>query len=166
MMVRGITGQAHGDRWIPWAFIAFFGVVLLANAAMIWIAFATWTGLETESAYQKGLAYNRAIEEAEAQAALGWRVGLSLAQPARRTLSIELTLADPHGDMIEDASVNAALVRPTHGGYDQTIGVPHRYGGSYGTEVELPLAGQWDLGVRIEAAGEVWHGKRRVYLKP
>ena len=29
------------DGWIPWAFVAFFGVVLAANGAMIWIAFTT-----------------------------------------------------------------------------------------------------------------------------
>ena len=56
--------------------------MLLANGAMIWLAFATWTGLETEGAYQKGLAYNRTLEEAEAQAALGWQVDLELEQEA------------------------------------------------------------------------------------
>jgi nitrogen fixation protein FixH len=166
MMARAIPGTAPRDRWIPWAFVAFFGVVLLANGAMIWIAFATWTGLETEGAYEKGLAYSRTIEQAEAQAALGWRVGLALAQPAARTLSIGLTLVDRYGDLIENADVDAALVRPTHGGHDRAVSVPHRYGGEYETEVELPLAGQWDVRVRIEAAGEVWRENRRVYVKP
>jgi nitrogen fixation protein FixH len=165
-MALALVGQAGRDRWIQWAFVAFFGVVLLANAAMIWLAFATWTGLETESAYDKGLAYNRTIEEAAAQATLGWRVGLTLAQPAARTLSVGLTLADRHGNLIANAAVDAALVRPTHVGYDRTVEVPHRHGGEYRAEVELPLAGQWDVRLRIEGAGGVWRENRRVYLKP
>ena len=35
------------SRWIPWAFVAFFGVVLAANAVLIVIAITTWPGLET-----------------------------------------------------------------------------------------------------------------------
>ena len=49
------------SRWIPWAFVAFFGVVLAANAAMVVIALASWPGLETQQAYQRGLAYDDAL---------------------------------------------------------------------------------------------------------
>ena len=74
MSVRAMVGPASRDRWIPWAFVAFFGVVLAVNAVMIWVAFVTWPGLETTSAYQKGLAYNRTLAASQAQEALGWRV--------------------------------------------------------------------------------------------
>lgn len=154
------------SRWVPYAFVAFFGVVLLANALMIWIAFATWTGLQTQNAYQKGLAYNRTLDEAAAQAALGWEVDLALAQAEARTLALELALEGPYGDLIEDAAVSAAFVRPTHEGHDRVVTIPHRYGGEYEAEVELPLAGQWELHLTIEAAGEVWRETRRLYLRP
>jgi nitrogen fixation protein FixH len=42
---------ARRSRWIPWAFVAFFGVVLAANAIMIVIAITTWPGLQTQQAY-------------------------------------------------------------------------------------------------------------------
>lgn len=166
MIARTPAGDGSRSRWIPYAFVAFFGIVLAANAAMIWIAVSTWTGLETENAYRKGLAYNRTIEQARAQAALGWRVDLAFAQQDDRTLAIELALADRNGDLIETASVNAAFMRPTHEGHDRTIPVPHRYGGQYLGEVRLPLAGQWDVRVAVEARGEVWRARRRVYLRP
>jgi nitrogen fixation protein FixH len=153
------------SRWIPYAFLGFFAVVLLANGAMIWLAFATWTGLETEGAYQKGLAYNRTLEEAETQAALGWQVDLELGQEGQ-ALTLHLTLADRHGDLIEDADVTAAFVRPTHEGHDRVVAVPHRYGGAYVAEIALPLAGQWDLQLTVAAAGERWRETRRVYLRP
>ena len=82
-MARALATATDRSRWIPYAFVAFFGVVLLANGTMIGLAFATWTGLETEGAYQKGLAYNRVLDRARAQAALGWRVDLAFAQALR-----------------------------------------------------------------------------------
>ena len=66
-MAPALAMATDRSRWIPYAFLGFFAVVLLANGAMIWLAFATWTGLETEGAYQKGLAYNRTLAETEAQ---------------------------------------------------------------------------------------------------
>ena len=44
MQARAIMTERSG--WIPYGFVAFFGVVLLANALMIWIAvFPTLTVL-------------------------------------------------------------------------------------------------------------------------
>jgi nitrogen fixation protein FixH len=154
------------SRWIPFAFIGFFGVVLAANAAMIWLAFASWTGLETESAYQKGLAYNDRLAAARAQAALGWQVDIAFAERAPGGLEIALDLADRYGNSLERALVNATLLRPTHEGHDRTVVLERTLGGRYEALVELPLAGQWDLHLRIEAAGEVWRGTRRVFLRP
>ena len=51
------------DTWIPWAFVGFFLVVFAVNGAMMTIAFKTWTGLDTENAYQEGLAYNDRLAE-------------------------------------------------------------------------------------------------------
>ena len=57
-----LAGPAHYDpnrlRWVPWAFVGFFGVVLLANSAMLWVAFSTWTGLAADRAYDRGIHYN------------------------------------------------------------------------------------------------------------
>ncbi len=110
-MARALPMTTERSRWIPWAFLAFFAVVLLANGTMIWLAFATWTGLETEGAYQKGLAYNRTLEQAEAQAALGWRVDLALEQQGR-ALALRLMLVDRHGSLIEEADVTRGLRPP------------------------------------------------------
>jgi nitrogen fixation protein FixH len=165
-MAQALAIKRNRSRWIPYAFVAFFGVVLLANGAMIWIAFATWTGLETESAYQKGLAYNRVLDQAEAQAALGWRVDLAFAQADARALAVKLALADRHGNLIENARISTTFFRPTHEGHDRIAAIAHRYGGEYEARVELPLAGQWEVHLSIERASEVWRETRRVYLRP
>jgi len=166
MMGRAITGPAGRDRWIPWAFVAFFGVVLAANGAMIWIAFATWTGLETEGAYQKGLAYNRTLAAAKAQEELGWRVDLSVAATGGRLADLELTLADRHGNLMEDAKVTAAFVRPTHAGHDLELVLPHIHAGVYDAEAALPFPGVWELHLTVDSGDETYRMRRRIFLKP
>lgn len=164
--MRAKAEQANRSDWIPWAFVAFFGVVLAANAAMIWLAFATWSGLETENAYQKGLAYNRALAAARDQDALGWRVDLDVALEGEGQARLELILADRHGDLIEDAQVTAAFVRPTHTGHDLELTVPHVHAGVYGADAALPLAGVWELNLTARSGGDTYRISRRVYLKP
>lgn len=166
MMVPAQTVDAGRSRWIPFAFVGFFVVVFGANAVMIWLAFASWTGLETEQAYEQGLAYNDTLAAARQQAALGWQVEVGFAEPGDDALAIEVTLADRHGNPMEHAAVSAALVRPTHEGHDLTVALERRLANRYAAEVALPLAGQWDVHLSIEAAGEVWRGRRRVFLRP
>lgn len=165
-MAGAMAGDGNRDRWIPWAFVAFFGVVLAANGAMIWIAFATWTGLETESAYHKGLAYNRTLAMARAQEAFGWRVVLDLSVTGPRLARLELTLADRHNSLIEDAEVTAAFVRPTHAGHDLELTVPHIHAGVYRAEAALPFAGVWELHLAAQSGGDTYRLRRRVYLEP
>ena len=66
------------DRWIPWYFVAFFILLISILVPMGIIAVRTNTGLVTESAYNKGLAYNASIRAEEAQKALGWHGDLTI----------------------------------------------------------------------------------------
>jgi nitrogen fixation protein FixH len=160
------TPDERRSRWIPWAFVAFFGVVFAANATMIVIAIATWPGLETRQAYQRGLAHDEALAAAAAQAALGWTVEFAFEQTGARTGTLRLDLADRFGNRLEDAEVRVAFVRPTHDGYDQLALVPHHYGGRYLHDVALPLAGQWEARVHIAAPEGDYRLRERIYLKP
>ena len=157
---------ARRGHWIPWAFVAFFGIVLAANGAMIWFAFQSWTGLETGSAYQRGLAYNRTLEAARQQAALGWKVGFSSEQTGERQAVIELTLQDRHGDLLERAHVQATIVRPTHVGYDFMQGLIHKTAGRYQALLDLPLPGQWEIRIVAAEGGDAYRLTERVYLRP
>jgi nitrogen fixation protein FixH len=153
-------------RWIPWAFVAFFGVVFAVNATMIAIAFTTWTGLTTERSYQRGLDYNRALEAAAAQEALGWRVDFAFIQGQGAHAVVEVGLENRHRDLLEAADVEARFLRPTHAGHDVTVVLPHYRDGRYRAEVELPFAGQWDVHVTASSGGDVYRLSRRVFLRP
>lgn len=152
--------------WIPCAFVAFFGVVLVANVTMIAIAFWSWTGLETDRAWRSGLAYNRALEAERAQMALGWDAALDFEQGDERRATVALTLEDRHGNLIKNAHVEAWFVRPTHDGYDFRAVVPNYHAGTYRAEVTLPLAGQWDVRVVATSGGDTYRLRKRVHLRP
>jgi nitrogen fixation protein FixH len=158
--------QGGRDRWIPWAFVAFFGVVLLANGIMLTLALVTFPGLETEGAYQRGLAYNRNLDAAQAQTALGWKVNFRFSQDAARHGVVTVDLRDRHGSFLQDAAIQARFVRPTHAGHDLVVEVPHQYGGRYVTEVGLPLPGQWEVRITASAEGETYRLTERIRLDP
>jgi len=154
-------GRLADDRrsaWIPWAFVGFFVVVFVANGLMVYFSFSSWTGISTEDAYRRGIAYNQVLAEARAHEALGWKLKadfLPLDVAARRGRLVA-TLTDRDGAPLAGARVSARVVRPTHEGYDRSVVFDDFGGGRYEAEVALPLAGQWEL--RLDAR----RGEKRV----
>ncbi|MDX1710242.1 MAG: FixH family protein [Rhodovibrionaceae bacterium] len=168
-----MTGQPQ-DRekpqrgsWIPWIFVGMFAVVIVANGVMVAVAFDSWTGLETESAYEDGLQYNRQIAAVQAQRDLGWKVDLAVAQSAGRRLDVAVTLEDADGNPFKADELRATFSRPTHEGYDLETWLPHSGApGEHRAEVELPLAGIWDLSVEARSGGRSYRLDRRVEVAP
>jgi nitrogen fixation protein FixH len=160
------TPEAVASRWIPWTFVAFFLVVFAVNGVMVWFALASWTGLETTNPYERGLAYNRALEAAREQAALGWQADFHFAQSGQRHGTLEFRLQERDGAPLAAARVDALLVRPTEEGHDFAVDLTEREPGRYGAEVELPLPGQWEVRLAARARGEVYRLSPRIYLKP
>ena len=76
-------GRPLTGRSVLIMLLAFFGVMLAVNFYMARAAIATHPGLDHRNAYEAGVAYNKEIEAAKAQNALGWSVGLSRAQKGR-----------------------------------------------------------------------------------
>lgn len=136
--------------WYPWIFVAAFVVVVGVNATMAWFATSTFTGLETEGAYEKGLAYNTNIALAKAQAELGWSVEpmvRPLADDAQHRTDIAIRYRDSDGKPVEGLEVRARLIRPTTKGYDRDVVLEPRGDGVYGLVTELALPGVWDMEV-------------------
>ena len=165
---------AHEDRragrregwWIPWTFVAFFAVVLAANVILVVFAMATWSGLETDDAYRKGLRYNEQIAAVERQKALGWRADLAFAATGGRAGRLTLSLADRRGTPLDRAEVSAKLVRPTHSGYDFALALEGQGGGRYAAEVGFPLAGQWEARVTATRGADRYRLVRRISVAP
>ena len=145
-------GRGSGRQkswWIPWLFVGGFAIVFVVNGIMLTIALDSFTGIETEQAYKKGLAYNEQIDAAERQAALGWQVALAAEQSGPGEARITLEIADSAGQPLDGAEVVASLIRPTQAGHDRSEALPRSAPGRYGATVALPLEGLWDLRVEI-----------------
>jgi nitrogen fixation protein FixH len=134
--------------WWPWAFVAFFVVVIAVNGTMVGFAFASWTGIDTPDHYRRGLAYNRAIAAEEAQRRRGWRAEFKSVGTGPRHATIDLVMHDRKGEALVALDAGVRFVRPTSGGHDFSVPLHHVGGGRYEAKVEFPLHGLW--------AAEVW----------
>ncbi|MEQ8441904.1 MAG: FixH family protein [Alphaproteobacteria bacterium] len=162
----GNRTQGRKSR-IPLIFFAFFGVVLIANATMIWIALSSWTGLETRNHYLKGLDYNQTLEDIRAQDALNWTVEselLDAGMPGRFQLVVRVTGGD--GVAITADRIIVRLERPTHHGIDQTVELQQQGPGVFSGQAEIVHAGNWNLR-RLVWQGDMTHQSvERIFVDP
>lgn len=152
--------------WIPWSFVGLFAVMLIANGAMTYYAFDSWTGIETRDSYVKGLAYNDRLAEAEAQAAQGWKTKLDYAAADGQSGRLTFLLTDRDGVALNAAAVSATLVRPTHEGHDFTVELTSRGDGLYSADVAFPLPGQWDVRLDATHRSGIFRARKRILVQP
>ena len=146
-----ITKPYTGKRILIW-FVGFFLVVFSANGIMTYFALKTWTGVETENAYVKGLNYNQELDKANAQQQSGWNIDIS-GTPKITEGRFEITLTRPK-ESLPPSEVTATFIRAVTEGYDQQIPLSHNGGDVYGADIKLPLVGQWNVLVVVKSLTE------------
>lgn len=166
MGIRSRSGAREDGWWYPWIFVVGMAFVVLINGIMVYIALSTWTGLETERHYDKGLAYNENLAAARAQAELGWLVDVAYTpspiagDPGE--LAVTVTAA---GDRpLVDLDVTALLIRPTHEGFDQEVRLDHAGAGVYKGPVAIPLPGQWDARIHARRRDAEFQEVKRLFV--
>lgn len=136
------------DKWIPLYFVAFFAVIALVDGIFVYMAVSTQTGVVTEHAYEKGLAFNETLAEARAQPALQqsatFEDGL-----------LRWRLADEGGAAITHADVSAHIKRPVQDGFDFDIKLEHKGDGLYEAAIQTPQKGLWQAGLK-----SVWDNQK------
>ncbi|UFN51506.1 FixH family protein [Roseomonas sp. OT10] len=129
-------------RWIPWAIAGGMAVVVAVNAVLITAAVTTFTGITTSHPYEAGRDYNRVLEEAARQDALGWRATLRVVGGV-----LELRVADREGLPLS-GRVEGVLQRPVDG-----------------RELPLDVAavapGRWQAALREDRPG-LWQARLRL----
>jgi nitrogen fixation protein FixH len=160
-------GEERRSRWIPWAFVAFFVVVAAVQGVLVWFALESFSGLTTENAYQRGIAYNRTLAAKAAEMDLGWAVTLAWrpdpALPAKGRLEVEVL--DRLGQPLQGAEVKARLRRPV--GPESTVeaALEPDAPGRYAAQLTLPLRGQWDVDLDLATAAGTDHLTDRIFAK-
>ncbi|MEZ5843929.1 MAG: FixH family protein [Hyphomicrobiaceae bacterium] len=120
------------------ALVAFFGITIAVNVAFIYFAVTTFSGVETENAYKRGVAYNQQYEVVRREAALGWQ----------GTLAVEggvpvLTLVDKSGRPLSGMHLAAKVGRPSVDRFDRPLAFREPAAGRYIAETAPLAAGAW-----------------------
>jgi nitrogen fixation protein FixH len=135
------------------AVLAFFGLVIAVNGTFIALALWSWSGLSTDDAYRRGLAYNETLAEAEAQRALSWRAQAVLAPLENGGARLTVVFTDRAGAPVEGLAVSGDLRRPVRDDQDRAVDLVRAGPGRYGADVERLLSGRWDVRLRATSPG-------------
>lgn len=154
-------------RLEPWplAIVLFFLVVFVVNAVFISLSMRTWTGLVTDGAYVKGLAFNQVLHAQHQQDALGWQIkldstGLSVGQEGE----LIVTISDRNGQPISKAEVKGLLFRPIQQAMDRSFVMSGQQPGQYKATVLIPLPGQWDVKLQAVVGSDSYRYVHRIHL--
>ena len=152
------------DRWIPWYFFGFFLILIAVLVPMCVVAFRTDSGIVTDNAYEKGLAYNKDIAAARALKDMGWQSDVSLTPTQRPDeVRVDFVLTNAAKQPIERATVKLWLVRPAQKGLDQKLDLKSgSEKGHYVADVKLPAHGLWEARISVSARDQIYQMTKRV----
>ena len=125
----------------------FFGVVIAVNFTMASYATSTFGGVVVENSYVASQEFNRWLDQAEAQEALGWSAVASRRADGR----IEVAVTGPEGDVRISGNARHPLGRQA----DRPLTFEPLGGGRFLSAEDLP-AERWTLRLQVAAEGTVW----------
>jgi nitrogen fixation protein FixH len=158
MAKRGIPGRTDLTRPLTGRSVVvilglFFGVMFIANGALIYTALSTLHGEEMENSYDASQAYNRQIAAARAQNALGWVADVDTRQEGGGA-RVVAEFRDRNGSPVAGLEVRARFVHPFDRSADREA--PLVSDGEAYEGVAGPLhAGRWTLVIEARQDGQV-----------
>jgi nitrogen fixation protein FixH len=160
-MIKELTG-----KHVLILILAFFGIIFVVNGYMIYKSQSTWTGLETQDAYRRGLKYNQQLSEFRAQNDRGWTMDVVHSELPDDGLRFSATPTDEKHEAISLLDVTIELMRPTHEGMDRTIPLKEISLGVYAGETRGLAKGKWYLIVTASRKNEIlYRSKNELYLR-
>lgn len=136
-------------RHITIILVAFFGVVIAVNVLMARFAISTFGGLVVENSYVASQDFNKWLDEADREKALGWKATLERRAPDAFTT----VLTDSAGKPIASARVRLFAEHPLGRKPPVNIVLTESAPGTYSGA--LPR-GRWYVRVLVEAEGRTW----------
>ena len=127
---------------------AFFGVVIVVNVYMARLATSTFTGLFVENSYVASQNFNKWLDEANQERALGWQAKVTRQLDGR--VAVALT-----GKDVGKAVMTAEAWHPLGVLADRNLTFRQISPGQYVSEQALP-DGRWRLRLAASADGHKW----------
>ncbi len=140
---EGSGGRLTGRGVLAWL-VVFFGVIFAANGALVWFAYASWNGVETQSSYKDGSYFPREQRNAQAQAQRDWHVEAEVVRSGGGA-DIDVTLRDRAGHPLSGLTVTARMERPSHDREDESIVLSEGEVGKYRGRFDRLERGNWHL---------------------
>lgn len=134
-------------RHMAMILVAFFGVVIGVNVTMAAFASSTFGGLVVENSYVASQNFNRWLDEAEAERALGWTANVER-QPDGR---VAVTASGPG----PDARVAATAWHPLGHMPDKALTFEPAGAGKYVSR-EMLEEGRWTLRLEVTDGDSTW----------
>lgn len=164
-MTRAQGWFANGieGRHVLLGLIAFFGVMALANAALVYYAVSTFSGGDRPDPYRSGLNYNETIAADQRQAALGWQATLTYDATKQR---VTLRFVDEASQPVSGLKLDATLSRAVTDKDDRAVELKEVEAGAYAADVAL-APGAWVISLASRGADEadpVFRLKRRLIV--
>jgi nitrogen fixation protein FixH len=154
--------RSPGFSIVPWLFVAGFAIVIAVNGIMIWLAIASFSGLYSDHARERGVNYNQVMAEQQSRDALGWSVVPSW-QADRGVLGLKVS--DAGGQPLAGAVASIELVRPAERRAPIDVALADLGDGRFAGHVVLPERGNWDADIVIEAGGRRFALTKRLFLQ-
>jgi nitrogen fixation protein FixH len=146
------TGPILTGRRVLLMLLAFFGVMLLVNFIMATYAVKTFSGLDSDNPYDSGLAYNKEVAAARAQAALGWTVDLTRTPDGAAT-QLTATVKDKLGQPVAGLDATLHFYYPSTRKLDREVVASPIADGVYAGAATLPR-GRWEVELDLKRDGQ------------
>ncbi len=160
-MSTNILPARSAWRLFPWVIVGGMSIVVAVNAVMITTALTTFPGNAGRDGFGLSNRYNIVLDRVANQNALGWTVTASTDTDARAVL----VLSTEDGAPIVGARIAATAQRPL-GPLNRTdLSFSEIDRGRYRSAGQLPLPGQWDLTVTIDADSHAHTSTQRIVVR-
>lgn len=129
--------------------IAFFGTVIAVNVTMARLATSTFGGVVVENSYVASQHFNRWLDEAKADKALGWKALFGRDTTGR----VQVGLIDAAGKPLTGAKVTATAEHPLGLRGDEALTLNETTPGEY---VAVLPEGRWQLRLEARSGQHTW----------
>lgn len=147
------TTKPFTGRHMAGVLVLAFSVIVGVNIAMAMLASSTFGGVVVENSYVASQHFNRWLDEAEKEKALGWRVAAARRDDGR--IAATLSGVPRYADVVAEAR------HPLGRLPDVRLTFARDGAGTYVSD--RPLApGRWTLRFEIESEGAKWRGEQPV----
>jgi nitrogen fixation protein FixH len=148
------------------ALTLFFAAVFAVNAAMIYSAVSTYSGVVATEPFRKGLHYNDRILANERQLQLHWFDTLTIDREGR----VELSITNADGRVIRGLNVGAIIGRPSTNREDVQLVLAADAAGHYQARMTPLAPGSWIVSIEARTSAEavepIFRARRRIWMAP